>query len=75
MLAIDRTTITLERIKEAREKVEKLGTQSRKNSDFFSPLWWSDCAVIMTALDRLGAELEKESSEKDETSLFEDEKE
>lgn len=70
MLTIHGTPVTLERIERVRDKVERIGEKSAKNSDFYSPLWHEDCELILTALDKIKSILEEEQSLKGETQFF-----
>lgn len=70
MLTIHGTPVTFERIKRVRDKVESIGEKSAKSSDFYSPLWNEDCELILTALDKMRLDLEKEQDKKNETQLF-----
>ncbi len=63
-------TMSQERINTAREKVLRIQKKSMENSDFYSPLWGSDCSVILTGLKLLEEKLKEEEAIKDTTNCF-----
>lgn len=70
MVTVDGTALSQERIDTARDKVLRMQKKSMKNSDFYSPLWGSDCSVILTGLKVLEEKLKEESAVKDTTDCF-----